>query len=52
MLNKKQIAEHYAVSVPTIDRLMKEGLPYVKVGKNVRFDLDEVKEWLKNKREK
>lgn len=46
MITKKELAEHYNVSIATIDRLMKEGLPYTKIGKNVRFDLEKVKKWL------
>ncbi len=52
MKNKKEISEHYAVSIPTIDRLMKDGLPYVKLGKSVRFDLEKVEQWLQEQKEK
>ena len=51
MLDKKEIAAHYKVSVPTIDRLMTQGLPFTKIGKSVRFDLEEVKIWLAEKQE-
>ena len=47
MLTKKEIADHYKVSIPTIDRLMKEGLPFTKIGKSVRFNLETVEDWLK-----
>lgn len=52
MLDKKEIAAHYKVSVPTIDRLMTQGLPFTKIGKSVRFDLETVEQWLKEKKEK
>jgi len=51
MLNKKEIAAHFAVSIPTIDRLMKEDMPYTKLGKSVRFDLEKVKAWLEEKQQ-
>ena len=50
MLNKKEIAAHYKVSVPTIDRLMTQGLPFTKIGKSVRFDLETVEKWLEDKK--
>ena len=49
MLTKKEITNHYSVSINTIDRLMKEGLPFTKIGKSVRFDLEKVEEWLNRK---
>lgn len=47
MLTKKQLAEKLKVSVYTIDRLRKKGLPAVKVGSNIRFDYEDVAKWLK-----
>ncbi len=54
MLDKKEIAAHYKVSVPTIDRLMTQGLPFKKIGRSVRFDLETVEQWFieKNTKEK
>ena len=51
MLTKKDLAEHYKVSVPTIDRMMTQGLPYTKFGKSVRFELEKVKEWIEQQKE-
>ena len=31
---------------------MTQGLPKYKIGKLVRFEIEEVKEWLKNKQER
>ncbi len=48
MLNKKELAKELSVSIPTIDRYMKNGMPYHKLGKKlVRFYLEECIEWLK-----
>ena len=51
MLNKKEIAAHYKISIPTIDRLMTQGLPFIKIGKSVRFNLEEVQTWLEGKQQ-
>lgn len=48
MLSKKELSKELSISIPTIDRYMKAGMPYHKIGsKLVRFYLEEVKEWLK-----
>ena len=49
LLNKKEIAKELHLSVSMIDKLMTKGLPYIKIGKAVRFDPVEVKEWVKNR---
>jgi excisionase family DNA binding protein len=46
MLTKKELSEHFKVSESTINRLLNQGMPYTRIGNQVRFDLDEVKEWL------
>lgn len=46
MVTKKEICEIYAISLPTVNRMMKRGMPYYKVGKLVRFYPEEVKEWI------
>jgi len=47
MLTKNEIAELLQVSRATIDRLREKGMPSHKIGKQVRFDENEVKEWVK-----
>lgn len=49
MLTKKELAEELRISIPTIDRQLKLGMPHVNIGKAVRFELDEVVKWLKEK---
>ena len=51
MLTKQELAEILKVTVPTIDRYMKDGMPYMKfaTGK-VRFELEEVKKWAYEKK--
>jgi excisionase family DNA binding protein len=47
MLTKKELAAKLKVHENTIDRRVKEGMPHIKVGKAVRFDIDEVMAWLR-----
>lgn len=49
LLNKKELAEKLKVSIVTINRLLAKGLPNIKVGTSVRFDYDEVINWLKER---
>lgn len=49
MLKKKELADKLKISVPMVDKLMREGLPRIKIGKSVRFEYEEVVRWLKEK---
>lgn len=51
MLTTKQLIEELQISRSTLHSLVKKGLPHIKVGKNNRFELDEVINWLKNNKE-
>lgn len=52
MLKKTELAEKLNISVPMVDKLMREGMPRIKIGKSVRFDYEEVVRWLKEKGER
>jgi len=44
-VGKKGVAEHFKISARTVDNWMKRGLlPYIRIGKNVRFKLSEAEE--------
>jgi DNA binding domain, excisionase family len=45
-LTIEQVAEMLQVTKMTIYNLKKKGLPFIKLGKNVRFDKDDVIEWV------
>lgn len=45
LLTKKEIAKFLKVSEPTIDRWRKKGMPFIKTGKLVRFNREEVLKW-------
>lgn len=50
ILTKGELAKLLKVTERTIDNLRKEGMPYFKVGNNVRFDKVKVFEWLNRER--
>jgi hypothetical protein len=45
LINKKALAEHYGLSIRTINYAMTLGLPTVPVGGRVRFRFREVQQW-------
>lgn len=45
-----QVAEMLQVTKMTIYNLQKKGLPFIKLGKNVRFDKEDVIEWVNSKK--
>lgn len=47
VLTKEELATYLKVTQRTIDRLRKEGMPFFKVGTNIRFGKEEVLKWLK-----
>ena len=49
LTDKKGLSNHLNLSVCKIDNLMKnKQINYYKIGKNVRFNLNEVNDWLSN----
>ncbi len=46
------LIEMLQVTRSTIYNLKKKGLPFVKIGANVRFEQSEVIDWLKNNQKK
>ena len=44
------VSEMLQVTRSTVYNLKKRGLPYIKLGKNIRFDQKEVIEWVKANR--
>ena len=52
ILTKEELADYLRISIRTIDRLMKEGMPYLKIRGTVRFEKKKVFSWLEmNKKE-
>jgi excisionase family DNA binding protein len=51
LLSIDQLADRLGTTVRHVRRLVADKrIPYLKVGKLVRFDADEITEWLKNHR--
>lgn len=49
-MTKRELARHLRVSLPTIDKQVKEeGMPHIRVGKQFLFDFEDVIAWLKKK---
>ncbi len=49
-VNKKDIATHLEISQKTVDKLISEGMPHVRAGREYRFFKSEVNGWLKNRK--
>jgi excisionase family DNA binding protein len=45
LLTKKELAKALNISVSKIDYDIKLGLPFVKMGKSIRFQIEEVKKY-------
>lgn len=46
MLTTTDIMTKYKVSRSTVDRWRKQGLPFIKIGKSIRFEEKKVQEWI------
>lgn len=49
MIKTKELTEYLKVHENTVYNYIKLGMPHYKIGKELRFELEEVKEWLRNK---
>lgn len=49
-LTIEQVAEMLQVTRMTIYNLQNKGLPFIKIGKSVRFDKNDVIEWMNSKK--
>jgi excisionase family DNA binding protein len=52
LLTKKDLCQWLKISIPTVDRWRAEGLPFKKVGRQVRFEKSEVEYWLAKQNKK
>ena len=52
MMTTKELAKYLQVHENTIGRYVKKGMPCVKLEKAIRFDLDDVLNWIKEQSEK
>ena len=47
-LTVEDVAEMLQVTRTTIYNLKKQGLPFIKLGKNIRFDEEDVIDWVRS----
>lgn len=47
LLKVDEVAEKIGVNRSTVYRLKDKGLPFLKIGTNIRFDEDAINEWIK-----
>ncbi|SDB47218.1 DNA binding domain-containing protein, excisionase family [Streptococcus henryi] len=45
-LNKRQTCDYLGISNNTLDLWISMGLPYIKIGKSIRFNKDSVNQWM------
>ena len=45
-LTKTELSDYVGVSIGKVELMMKEGLRYSKIGRNVRFDIDDVENYM------
>ena len=51
LITSQELQNVYSISRSTIDRWRKEGMPFIKVGRGVRFDETDVYEWIRNNKQ-
>lgn len=49
LLSKQDVTTYLDVSLGMVDKLMKEDLPYIKLGKSVRFRKNDIDNYILNK---
>ena len=47
IITGKELAKYFKVSSSTVSKWKREGVPMLRLGRSVRFDLNEVTEWVK-----
>jgi excisionase family DNA binding protein len=50
-LTLEELSQLLKISRATIDRWRKEGMPFIKMGRGVRFDQDAVMKWIKDNKQ-
>ena len=47
-LNKREVCEELGVSIGKVELMMKDGLRYVKFGRNVRFNVNDIEKYMES----
>ena len=48
-LRSRDLEQKYQVSRATIDNWKKQGMPFIKIGRSVRFDEKEIEKWIRER---
>lgn len=51
LITSEELQKIYSLSRSTIDRWRREGMPFFKVGRNVRFDEIAVQKWIEENKQ-
>lgn len=51
-LNKQQACNYLGISNNTLDSWIQQGLPYIKIGKSIRFNKQAIDTWLLSQNQK
>ncbi|ECO3431760.1 TPA: helix-turn-helix domain-containing protein [Campylobacter jejuni] len=48
---EKELSEYLGVSITSLFKLRQDGkIPYIRIGKSIRYEIKEIEKWLKAKR--
>lgn len=49
LVTREELSDILQLSKSTVSKLMNEGLPYLKIGRSVRYQVDKVLAWLQRR---
>lgn len=50
LMTSQEVADYFKVTMQTVYKWRKEGVPSIRIGHQYRYDLDKVMEWLKKRK--
>lgn len=50
ILTKKELSQYLKCSIGMVDKLMTDNLPYYKVGRNVKFRIEDINDYLEERK--
>lgn len=48
LMTSQEVADYFKVTMQTVYKWRKEGVPSIRIGHEYRYELDKVMEWLRN----
>lgn len=46
LISKRELTSYLDISLGMVDKLMKEDLPYIKIGKSVKFRMNDINNFI------